>query len=63
MIVEAVGDVVTITGEAFAEDMTTSITDANPNKGSAVQFITGTQSEWDSFTKAAGVEDLVFLQD
>ena len=63
VIIESVGNVISITGEPFTEDVAASVPDSNPEKETTLQFFTGTQSEWDNYPKDPGVSYLVFLLD
>ena len=63
VIIESVGNVISITGEPFTEDVAASVPDSNPAKETSLQFFTGTQSEWDNYPKDPGVSYLVFLLD
>lgn len=61
LLLSAAGNVVTVTPQPFAEDVAASVTDANTSNSDPVQVFSGTQAEWDAFTKNPAVRYLVFI--
>ncbi|MPM40253.1 hypothetical protein SDC9_86893 [bioreactor metagenome] len=63
LLVSAAGQVLTLTPEPFAADATASVADANTANAEPLKVFSGTQAEWDAFTKETGVRYLVFIRD
>lgn len=63
VIIENVGNVISIIGEPFVEDIADQIPNANPSITKPIKMFVGTQSEWDSFEKETDVDYVVFIVD
>lgn len=63
LLISAAGQVLTLTPEPFAADATASVADANVANTEPLKVFSGTQPEWDTFTKETGVRYLVFIRD
>ena len=63
LLVSAAGQVLTLTPEPFAADAAASVADANVANPEPLKVFSGTQTEWDAFTKETGVRYLVFIRD
>ena len=63
LLLSVAGQVLTLTPEPFAADSAESIPDANAANTEPLKVFSGTQTEWDAFTKETGVRYLVFIRD
>ena len=63
LLLSVAGQVLTLTPEPFAADSTESVADANAANIEPLKVFSGTQTEWDAFTKETGVRYLVFIRD
>ncbi|MPN40646.1 hypothetical protein SDC9_188184 [bioreactor metagenome] len=63
LLLSVAGQVLTLTPEPFAADSAESIPDANAANTEPLKVFSGTQAEWDAFTKETGVRYLVFIRD
>ena len=61
LLLSAAGNVVTVTPQPFTEDVAESVADANTSNSDPVQVFSGTQAEWDAFTRNPAVRYLVFI--
>ena len=63
LLLSVAGQVLTLTPEPFAADSAESVPDANTENTEPLKVFSGTQAEWDAFTKESGVRYLVFIRD
>lgn len=63
IIIKNDGNVISISGEPFAEDVAESIPNANTQQTKNLKMFTGTQEEWDNFNKDQNFDYVVFILD
>lgn len=63
IIIKNDGNVISMTGEPFAEDVAESIPNANTQQTKNLKMFTGTQEEWDNFNKDPNFDYVVFILD
>ena len=63
LLLSVAGQVLTMTPEPFSADSAESVADANAANAEPLKVFSGTQTEWDAFTKETGVRYLVFIRE
>ena len=63
IIIDNIGNVISLKGEPFTVDIADKVPNANPENEKEIKLFIGTQSEWDTFTKDSSVDYLVFIVD
>lgn len=63
LLLNATGQLITLTAEPFATDSTEAVEDANTGNAEPLKVFSGTQAEWDTFVKEIDIRYVVFIHE